>query len=199
MNWDGIPDERKKYLQGLVGSVADYEIFLGHDIDNAELGKQKIPFYEKIAQIGDRLGHKIFVPYRSTKFPGDPDELSPEDTHDLLAEVMIPHCKLLICYLGINSTSVGHFIGKAMGMGKELIYFLEEDTRLETVEEIERIVLGLHPEDRENVLRQPRVLFNRTVTGELYRYPHIKEIFKFRTEKECLHKLEAAIKRHLIT
>lgn len=198
MNWDEITEERREYLHGLVGRAKDYKIFLGHDIDNAELGKPKIPFYENIAEIGDRLGHKIFVPYRFTKFPGDPDEMNPHDTHDLM-ETMIANCNLILCYLGINSTSVGYFIGKGMMLGKEFIYFFEKGTRLETVVEVEGMVLsGIIPEHREDVLKQPRLLFNRTLTGTLYRYPGIKEIIQFSSEAECLERLEAAIKKHLI-
>ncbi|MBW2987782.1 hypothetical protein KY336_04495 [Candidatus Woesearchaeota archaeon] len=199
MDWDELPEERIDFLHGLVGDVKNYKIFLGHDIDNPELGKPKIPFYEKIAQIGDRLGHKIFVPYRFTKFPGDPDEMNPRDTHDLM-EAMIAHCNLIVCYLGINSTSVGHFIGKGMMLGKEFIYFLEKGVRLETVVEVEGMVLsGIIPEAREDILKQPRIMFNRTMTGTLYRYPHIKEIIQYSSEEEGLARLEAAIKKHLIT
>ena len=191
------------HLEKLTGlsfhEVEDFNIFLAHDIDNAELGRQRVPFYDRVAEVGENLGHKVFVPYRFTKFPGEEGEMKDTDTVRLM-DMMVSHSKLILCYLGINSTSVGHFIGHAMNKAKDIIYFYEKGTQLETVAQVEGMFLGGIPaEEREEVRKEPRVLWHRNQGRKLYRYPNVMEVIEFETEQECYERLEAAIKKHIIT
>ncbi len=196
MSWE--ESRRKDNLRRIVGNIDDYEVFLGHDTEDADLIRRRIPLYEQIAQMGDRIGHRIFVPYHFTKLPGDPDEMSHRDKRDLLEEGMIPHCKLILCDLGANSESVYDFAGKAMSLGKEIIYFFDRGTTLVTIGDGERMALISLPRMREDILKEPRALFNKSVTGTFYRYPSVKELVGFGSIGECVAKLEAAVKRHII-
>lgn len=178
-----------------IGNVTDYDIFLAHDIDDPEQGGMKRPLYDAIGDLCQRLGHKAAIPYRFVGFEGDPAAVDPRGTFLLINDLLIPQARLVLCYLGINSTSVGVMDGRAKLLKKDIIYFYEAGTRLETIEETERLVTGIQKETRPGMPQLARAFFHRTGPNQsLESYENIRKIVEFTSLDDCLQQLEVAIR-----
>lgn len=154
-------------------SAEQYDFFLAQDIDSKKEVAKRIELYSLIEELCIKLGHLIFIPHRFTKFPGESGELCPEDTYDLLNGFMIPKSKLILCDLGINSTSVGTMMAKATFDKKPAIYFYERKTTPETEREA-AYAIGF----AQNFQKQKSIA-----------------IVRFDTIKECIEGLELEIKK----
>lgn len=186
--------ERIALLRSTIADIESYDIFLAQDISDAEKGKQKIPLYDSVESLCARLGHKAFVPYKFVKL-GDPDEMVPRNAYILINDIMIPQSSLILCYLGINSADAGVMDARAKILGKNIIYFYEQDAALETVDDVQHKVLGVPLETGLVARQMPRVFLHRdSPSGELYRYSRIKGIVKFDSIEDCVKKLEPKIK-----
>ncbi len=187
-----IESQRKPAFS--IGDIASYDIFLAHDIDDPEQGRTKLPLYDAIGDLCQRLGHKAAIPYRFVGYPGDSDELSPDETVMLINDVLIPQARLVLCYLGINSTSAGVMDGRAKLLGKDIVYFYETGTPLETIAETEQLVHGTPKETRLGMPQLARVFFHRTGANQsLEPYQHTKKIIEFKTVDGLLGELEKVI------
>lgn len=175
-----------------------YDIFLAHDIEDAVKGKEKVPLYEAVGSLCARLEHEAFLPYRSVGFQGEPDEMPARETYVLLNEIMLPQAQLVLCYLGINSASVGSMDARAKKLQKDIIYFYEEGTHLETVAEGEALVHGLPPVDSELLQIPLAFLHQDTRTLTLQSYPKIKGVVEFTAIDDCIRKLRETLKNYFI-
>ena len=187
---------RVDFLRSLVDDVQSYDVFILHDIDSKQT-RERIPLYNEIGSLCERLGHKAFIPYRFVGFPDDPKEMRPRDTYVLINDIMLPQVSLVIADIGVNSISAGMIDGHAKSLGKDQIYFYERGTRLETVKEVSEMFIGLPEEARQEVFNQPRILFHRDhALGSLYKYPKIKALIEFDSQQELLRRMEETLRSY---
>lgn len=184
--------------QGFFIRERECNILLAHDIDDPVKGREKIPLYDAVGSLCSSMGHEIFLPYRSVGFQGDSDELPGPKAHQLINEIMIPQVRLVLCYMGINSSSVRTMDQRAKKLDKDIIYFYEEGTRLETVAEVEAKNSDL-PKADPSLLDIPRAFLHRDAnTLLLDAYPYIKGAVEFNSIDDCIYKLRETLNMYYI-
>ncbi|MBW3010902.1 hypothetical protein KY326_01645 [Candidatus Woesearchaeota archaeon] len=125
--------ERWKFLRSIVGDFSSYDIFFAQDITQRP-DKTTALLYEGIEDTCRKTGHQAFVPSKSVGFPGDEHELQPRDSYVLINDIMIPNTKVVLAYIGLQSTDVGMMMGRTIRAKKPMIYICEEENEKNVLE-----------------------------------------------------------------
>jgi hypothetical protein len=161
----------------------EYRIFLAYDITQ-KISEEKIPFYEKIGKLCDKMGYPAFLPHRTLGI-GYKEGVTDNDVYVTCNEIIMPHVDLVIAYLGIPSVDVGVMIGRAKSLGKDIIYLFERKFTREVIDGF-KINVGYIFRSPETMLKYIEILRKMEM-----HFPFA--VIKFDREEEALELLEKEI------
>ena len=108
-------------LRDILDYRKQFDVYLACDFETTQ-GKSRIPFYEDIGKIIERLGKRVFLPHRELDLNEDPGRLVA-----IALGVVLPSSDIVLAYLGGESGSTGIVIGRAGGLDIPVTYLYQEN------------------------------------------------------------------------
>jgi len=171
------PDnEEIRGLRDILDYRKQFDIYLACDFET-DMGKSRIPFYEDIGKIMERLGKRTFLPHKELDLNEDPGRLV-----SIALGIVLPSTDIVLAYLGGESGSTGIVIGRALASNIPVSYLYEENGV-----GLESLKYGLVSVDLETGRTKTRVI-DPGFRGEVY------DLIEFKDDKEALKKIDASMR-----
>ena len=165
-------------LREIYGFHEKYDVTLAcafePDVDRG--CERRFTFYDSIGKVVERLGKKAFLPHKHADL-----NWSPEKIVGIINGIVIPTSDLVLAYIGINTTSGGVMLGKAITSGIPVSYMYEDESCLNY---LKSLIIIIDEAGRERtVVREPGF------RGNVY------DLIQFDNDKDGLRKLELSLKK----
>jgi len=189
---------RVKRLNRLIEGTSKYDVFgVSTDTNDWAQIAPRLPLFDAIGKMIEETGHRAFMPHRFCFSESGVESLGPRDAYILVNEMMVPKTSLFLGYVGYQSTFVGSMIGQAMLKRKKVVFFYEEGTRLETVADVKKLVIGgrgLDNEKDREILVSPHIFYHHAHPNRPLRpYKYLEGVVRFESVEECVEKLRPKI------
>ncbi len=166
-----------------MGLENGHDILLAIDMSSDD-SKKRIPFYDKVGQVCNKLGYSCYLPHKEFAIASnDMEVVRCRQLYDRIQNQIMPNSRLIIAYMDIPSFDVGMMMGRAMKLRKPILRFYNKRNH-------EMIIQS----ESESLI--PVGVGSRQMLGEIRRFreSYVQYSLQFEDDEDALSLLEKGLK-----